>query len=363
MLLSPVRKNEHMVSCRMNLFSMSQQISISYGSLIRGIIVLLVVVFLYLIRDVLLILFLSIVLASALEPAVSWFERHHMPRGAGIAAIYIIVFAVLSFIGLSIAPAIGAQAKLLATNLPAYYHRIVETWNLPDVISETNGTSIENISTTLGSLTKSILPAIKGVFGGGVTLFLILVLTFYLSVEDKGLKNFFRSILPDVYQPYFTRTVNRIQQTIGLWFRGQLFLSLVIFMITGISLFIVHTFTGGVPFWLVLAVIAGILEVIPFLGPIIAGALAVLVVLSHSLWLTGVVVLLYVVVQQLENHILVPKIMQRTVGLNPIIIILVVIIGGRLGGVLGAFIAIPLTAVLHVFMQDVLKENKNQDNT
>ncbi len=332
-------------------------LNISYSSLIRVIIVILVLIFLYFIRDIILILFLSIVLSSALDPWVSWLERRHFPRSFGIAAVYVLLFTAISVIGVLIAPAVSSQVKVLANKLPGYYQQAVDKWNLntPSLGAATSQ-NIDTISSTLNSLAGKVIPAVKGIFGGGFTVFLVLVLTFYLSVEDRGLKRFFRSILPINYQPYFTRVMNKVQRKMGRWLRGQLFLSLVIFLITGASLFVINFITDAIPYWLVLALIAGILEIIPFLGPFLSGVIAVLLVVGSSPWAAVAVIILYFVVQQLENHILVPKVMQKTVGLNPIIIILVIVIGGRLAGIIGALIAIPVAAAAQVFLADVIGE-------
>ena len=179
-----------------------------------------------------------------------------------------------------------------------------------------------------------------------------------MSVEDRGLKRFFRSILPVDYQPYFTRMMNRIQEKMGRWLRGQLLLSAVVFVMTAIAFSILHLFTGEVPFWLVLAIIAGVLELVPFIGPFVAGAVAVLLVIGTSFWTAVIVLIIALLVQQLENNILVPKIMQKTVGLNPIVSILVIVIGARLAGIMGALIAIPLAAAGQCFLRDVMGGDK-----
>lgn len=330
------------------------KLTITYGSMIRFILVLIVAVFLYFIRDIVLILFLSIVLSAAFEPLVAWFERRNLPRGFGVIVVYIAIFFVLSLVAVVLAPLVALQVKLLSAHLPLYYEKIVALANIGGRgIIQQGGGSIETFSQALASLSKNILPAVRGAVGGGISVFLTLVLTFYFSVEDRGLKRFLRSILPVPYQPYFTRMTHRVEERIGRWFRGQLLLSGIIFVVMAISLFIIHTITGLIPFWLVLAVIAGMLEVIPFLGPVISIVIAVALVLSSSFWLAVAVLALYIVVQQLENHILVPKIMQRAVGLNPIVVILVIVIGGRLAGILGSLIAIPLAAAAQVFISDM----------
>lgn len=328
-------------------------LTISYSSILRIVVVLAALLFLYLLRDIILIVFVSFVLSAALDPWVNWFELRHLPRAVGILAAYALLFVTLALIGVALAPNVSAQFKTLATSLPGYYERLLEKAQIETIAGAEGQTDVINFSETLRSLAVNIIPAVRGVFGGGFTVFLLLVLTFYLSIEDRTLKHLLRGMLPDQYQPYFTRMINRIDQKIGLWFRGQLLLSCIIFSLTAISLFIVHTVTGEVPFWLVLAIIAGILEVIPFLGPAISGIIAVLLVLSSSFPVAIIVAAVYVVIQQLENNLLVPKIMQKTVGLNPIVVILVIVIGNRLAGILGALIAIPLAASFTVVFQDL----------
>ena len=339
---------------------MSQQFAISYTSIFRILIVLLSLLFVYFIRDIIVILFLSIILAAAFDPMVSWFERRQLPRSFGVLTIYVLLFTVISVIGILLMPVISAQGNFLANNLPLLFRRLVDQVGgsgMGGVFSQSDQL-IQDVSQTFGTVFKGVFPALRGVFGGTVTLLLTLVLTFYLSVEDRGLKRFFRSILPDQYQPYFTRMMNRVQKKMGMWFRGQMLLSLVIFIVTAVSLLITHLITGAIPYWLLLALIAGILESVPFIGPLIAGAISVLLVSSNSLTIAAIVLGISIIIQQLENHILVPKIMQKTVGLNPIVVILVVIIGYRLSGVIGALIAIPVAAAVQVFLKDVMRKEE-----
>ena len=137
----------------------------------------------------------------------------------------------------------------------------------------------------------------------------------------------------------------------GMWLRGQLFLSFIVGLLVYIGLLIL-----GVKYALVLALIAAILEIIPFIGPTIAAIPAILVGLTDS-WIKAlVVVILYFVVQQLENHIIVPKVMQKAVGLNPIVVIIVIMVGAKLGGIVGALIAVPVAAAIGVFVGDIMRD-------
>lgn len=336
-----------------------QNINISYSSLLRILVVIAAVALVYVLRDIILILFLSIILSSALEPLVSWFERRSLPRGFGVLTVYVFMFAIVSLIVILLVPTVGQQSKLLSDNLPVYLERLNNFLQIPGPALGSEATSgLETITGSVSSLVGKFIPAVRGIFGGGFTIFLILVLTFYLTTQDNGLKKFLRSVLPVRYQPYFARTINQVQEKMGSWLRGQMLLCGVIFVLTAVAFFTLNAFTGAIPFWLLLALIAGVTELIPFLGPFISGAISGILVLGNSLWVALVVIGIYILIQQLENNVLVPKIMQKSVGLNPIIIILVVVVGGRLGGVIGAIIAIPVAAAIDVFLKDVWNTEK-----
>jgi predicted PurR-regulated permease PerM len=164
------------------------------------------------------------------------------------------------------------------------------------------------------------------------------------------------SVVPIRHQPYIMQLINRMQKKIGMWLRGQLILSLIIFALTYIGLLIL-----GVKYALVLALIAGLTEFIPYLGPLLAAIPAVFLAFTQSPMLAVFVAVLYYVIQLTENNILVPKIMQKAVGLNPIVSIAVLLIGFQLAGVVGAILSIPVATAASVFFKDVLDGKENDD--
>jgi predicted PurR-regulated permease PerM len=174
-------------------------------------------------------------------------------------------------------------------------------------------------------------------------IFTIFILTFYLLLDEKNVKNFISNILPSEYQEQIIAVINKIAVKVGSWFRGQVFLGLIIFVIDYIGLTILH-----VPYALILAIIAGLLELIPTVGPFIAGLIAAFVALTISPWLALLVICLFLAVQFVENIIIVPKVMQKAVGISPVVILIALLIGGKLMGVIGAILAIPLAASLSV---------------
>ena len=184
-----------------------------------------------------------------------------------------------------------------------------------------------------------------------------MVITFYMTVEEDGLKKFVRSIAPIEYQPYLVQKTNRIQIKMGGWLRGQLILMLIVGTLSFIGLTIL-----GVPYALVLAVFAGLAEFVPFLGPIIAAVPAVFFAFSDSPWKAVGVIIFYTVLQQLENQVIVPKVMQKAVGLNPIVVITVMLVGAKVAGLMGILLAVPATTIAWIFIGDLFQHKVEADN-
>jgi len=325
-------------------------IHISSLSIFKVLGVFLILVFAYLVWDIIVLLFVSLLFAASLTPAIDWMEGKKIPRAVGILLIYAAVLLLLSLVAVLIIPPITEQIQQLASTLPSYYERLIQSFGNFKLQSDTGQVLQQNLSSvgqTLSSYTGSVFSLVSGLFGGVVTFVTVLVLTFYFIVKKDGLKNFVQSLSPIKYQKYAVSVFLRIQDKLGLWLRGQLLLSGIIFLITLIGLLILD-----VRYALVLALIAGITEAIPFVGPFIGAVPAVFLAFLESPLKGIFVVILYIVVQQLENNIIVPKVMAKAVGLNPIVVIVAILLGAKLAGVLGAVLAIPVATAVMVGARD-----------
>lgn len=338
-------------------------VDISTKTLAKLLIILLVLLFFYVIRDIMLIVFISIVFAAAVDPWIDKLERLKIPRAVGILTIYLIVLAiVVTSIGLLVPP-ISEQVRAISRDFPEYYDRLMSAFTAVQEYSQKYGVensvkdSLESLTGVLTQLTGGIFSASSKIFGGFISLFGILVLTFYMTVEESGMKKFFRAIAPSKYQPYVMQKASQIQTKMGLWLRGQIILSVAIFAITFIGLTILR-----VDYALVFALFAGLTEFIPYAGPLIGAVPAVLLTLAHDPVKAIGVVILYIVIQQLENHLLVPKVMQKTVGLNPIVVIIVMLIGAKIAGVIGLLLAVPATTIVKIFISDFFLERQKESN-
>lgn len=327
-----------------------QKISLSYSSIIKFFLVILVLLALYIIREVIALLFVAIVLSAAFDPWVDWMHRYKIPRSLGILIIYIIMIGILSLVVVLMVPPITEQVSQLAKNLPNYYERLtLGISQLTDGASQpTLPEALQSLSSNLGQTTKSVFSTITGIFGGLMSFLAVLVIVFYITVEEDMLKKFIYFLTPSHKREHFSALIDRVQKKMGLWLRGQLALSLIVGIMTWIGLTIL-----GVKYALLLAIIAGIFEIVPFVGPWLSAVPAVLIGFSDSLSKVLFIAILYIAIQQIENHFIVPKVMQKAVGLNPIIIILAILIGAKLGGALGAVLAVPVAASIGVILSDI----------
>lgn len=319
--------------------------------------VVLGLIFLYLVRDILLILFIAFIIASAITPLVDKLEDRKIPRVLSLIGVYIILLGVIVLVVMLIIPPVTTQLGQLASNIPYYYQEVSGWLANADASSQAAlglQDMLQNWTSNLGQGVSGIFSFLGSFMGVMVGAFLSLVIAFYMSLQKDSVKKFVRSVTPKKYQPYAIQLTRRIQEKMGAWITGQLVLCLVIGVLAYVSLLIM-----GIKYALVLALFAGMTEIIPYIGPWIGAVPAVFLGFLQSPVLGLIVLIVYIVViQQLENSVVVPVVMKKAVGLNPIITIIAIAIGGQLAGVAGAIIAIPLAVVISIVLKDIVEFNK-----
>jgi Predicted permease len=331
-------------------------INITWQGIIKIIAVLAAVYFLFLIKGVLAILFVAFLISSAIEPAVIWLAKRKIPRLLSAAVLYLLVISVVGLAVYFFVPPLAREVVDFSKNSPEYVSKITSKLSFLDNYSDSQGSSGSTVFDEINSLGANwqgaagkVFSSLVTFFGGIFSFILVLVLSFYMLMEDGALNKLILSVIPKQNQKYALSLAEKIENGVGRWLRGQLILSLMVFTIIYIGLLII-----GVKYALVLAIIAGIAEFIPYLGPLIAAVPAILVSFIQAPVLIIAVVILYYLTQWLESHILVPQVMGRIIGLNPIIIILVMLTGFKLAGVVGVVLAIPLTMTLNIIIGDIL---------
>ncbi len=336
----------------------SQTVNLSTLSLLKFIAILLLLAFLYVVRDVALIVFVSLVLAAAIDPSITMLERRGIPRGVGIAIIYIGIVAVLALIVVLFVPLVIDQLAQFTKAFPSLYERgLAFLKNFQDS-SALSGfqDAVNSLSQGLSQFTQDVFSKVFTFFGGLVSFIGVMVLTFYLTMEEKGMKRLAVYLAPARHQPYLTQLFNRIEDRLGAWLRGQLLLGLIIAVLTYLGLTLL-----GVKFALVLALIAGVTELVPIIGPFLGAIPALIVALSVDPLLALWVLIMYIVIQQLENNLIVPKVMSRATGLNPVVVIVGILVGAKVAGLPGVILAVPTIIIATTFLEDFLAEKKSGD--
>lgn len=293
----------------------------------------------YQIRDVILLFFVAIILMSALSPLVDRLVRFRLPKALAVTIIYIVVFGTLTLLlAITLVPLIDQTASLSST-LP----NKLQAFFPPGTV---NSGFLQQKSTDIFG---NILGTAVTVFSNTVAIISIAVLTFYLLLDKERFEKLLSQLFVN-HQERALKLIEKIEDKLGSWLRGQALLSVVIGVLSYVLLTLLQ-----IPYALPLAILAGLLEVVPMIGPIVSAIPAILVAYFSSPTLAIFVGIGYLVIQQTENHIIVPQVMKRAVGLNPLVVILAIAIGGRLLGIGGALLAVPITVVIQIIVEDLLK--------
>ena len=315
--------------------------------ILKIVLVVLILAFLWFVREIIVLILLAVVLASAMEPLADYLHARKIPRGVSVFAVYVVFLGLAGLVISSIIPPVIDQFRLLAENFPQYVAEFQQKY--PSLASIFGGNDLANVlSDVFTGGDQTVVSRTVGVFNGVFAFITVLVISFYLvSSKEKGMKDFIRSIVPASRQDQVLGLVIKIQKKMGLWVLGQFILSLVIFVFTFIGLTIL-----GVKYALVLALFAGLLEVIPYIGPTLSAVPALFFAFIQNPALALGVLILYILVQKSESYVLVPKIMEKTIGTSPLVVLVALLIGFKLAGVVGLLLAVPLAGAIMVVIDE-----------
>jgi predicted PurR-regulated permease PerM len=304
------------------------------------------------IKAILLLFFVSFILVSALSPAVEFLTVRKISRTLSVVLVYLTLISLIFLLGVAVIPLMTAQTRDFLCAFPLLVQKASEAIG-PDkrLLWERyaqgliNGLSSEFIKMP-GQALKTTMSIAQSVFA----FFSILVISFYLLLERTYLYRGLVGLFPLSFQKSVEEIIVRLEKKLGAWVRGQVFLGFAVGIVSYFGLLVL-----GVGFALPLAIIAGILELVPTIGPILSAIPAILVALTTSSVLALLVAGLYILIQQFENNFLIPQVMKKTVGVNPLITILALMVGGTLMGVIGVLLAVPVVGVLTVLGQEIMK--------
>lgn len=287
-------------------------------------------------------LVISFIIMSALRPTVDRLEKLKFPRPIAALAVYLLMILGIIFFGSVVIPPLVFETSRLISRAPYF---------LKDALNYIDPNIARGLSEQITPFGTNILKITLGFFTNILGLLTILVITFYLLIERKYLLPLLEAIMEEKTASHAFKIVEKVEERLGAWVRGQIALGTIVGLLTLAGLLFLN-----VPYALPLALIAALLEIIPNIGPIISTIPAALVALAISPLLALATIALFFLVQQVENNIIVPKVMQKAVGLNPLITIIALLIGAKLMGVLGAVLAVPTFLIFQTTLKEVIKK-------
>lgn len=322
---------------------MEKKIDISLNIIFRVLAVVAIVTFLYLIREVIALFLVAVIITAALNPLICRVQELGSSRALAVGFVYLAFFTLLVIAISFIAPTIIMQFEDFVADIPRLISDFFPSnFNISDKLSSINFN--ENLIKSLGSVFSKAGNFVQSV----ISVVAIISMSFYMSLQENGLKQSIIMITPKNKKDYIASLVDRIYQSFGRWMVGQIITMFFVGILYYIVLSILDVSYAGA-----LALIGGLLEIIPYFGPIGASVPAIILGFLKSPVIGLVVIIAYLLINLIENHFLVPKIMNKAVGLNPVLIILSLLIGVRLGGVIGLFLAVPLAGAINVFVLDI----------
>jgi len=337
----------------------SPTIAITTDTIIRTVLILLAVWFLFALQELVLVLLTAVVIASAIEPAVARMQQWGLPRILSVLLVYVVLFVALFGIFYFFLPSLLSDLATFIASLPIYlealnrlsafdeFARVLGT-KPPDLSSLDLMASIRGAAEAAGAF-RNAFTAIASVFGGVLSFVLIIVFSFYFAVIETGVDDFLEIVIPRKHRAYALDLWRRSRHKIGLWMQGQVLLAVIVGVLVYLGLTIL-----GVQHALLLAVIAALFEIIPVFGPILAAVPAVMLAfVDGGLTLGLLVIAMFVIVQQFENHLIYPLVVTRVVGVPPLLVILALIVGAQLAGFLGIVLSIPVVATIQEFVRDI----------
>lgn len=315
---------------------------------------LILIVLIYFGRHVLALLFLAIVISSALDAPLNYLEKRRIPRIVGLIFIAVAGVSIVVLLFYTILPLAVFEIKHIADN----FSKVAASFGTFFGIS----TFFQNINLSLNDIASEIITGdisfptlLSTIFENILMIITVIVISFYLALYRDGVEGFLKAVLPYEYEKYVVDLFYRTRKRIAKWLEGQIILSLIIAITTFIGLKAL-----GVNYALVLSVLTAVLEIIPFVGPVIAGLIAILIAVSQSTTLAVYVLILFVVIHQLESHLLVPVIMRKTTGIHPVIVAISILAGWQIYGIIGVILAIPTVVLLEELIDDYAKVKSRQ---
>lgn len=332
-------------------------LDISWGTLFKIGIAFFIFYVIYLIRDILIWFIFALIISILFTPAIDFLQKRRVPRVVATISIFIFIFGILGISVYLITPLLLHKFNDLLSSLPQYFEKFAPPLKgLGLEAFESFEAFTLSFQNWLAQASDSILSATASIFGGIFAMITVFILAAFLSLEEKGIERAIRILTPERQEQEVLNLWRSCQSKVSGWFGARLLSCLFVGVMSYIALYLFD-----IDYPLILALFAGIADIIPIIGPIIAGLVIALIAALNSPWIALLILLVFIIIQQIEGNILMPILAKRFTDLPPALVLISLMVGGKLWGILGAILAIPLAGIVFEFTRDYLKKRRASD--
>ena len=335
----------------------NRTLDISWETILKIGFTLIVFYFAYLIRSILVWIFFAFIIAVLFEPVINFFEKRKILRSWATVTIYFALFGLLSFLIYLIAPIFITEIQQFTQIFPQYFEKFSPPLkNLGIEAFQSFEIFTKSLQDWLIKASSSIFAAIISIFGGIFATFSIFVLAIFFSLEKEGTEKIIKLLSPKEYEDYFLELLESCEKKISVWFGvrllGGFFVGFMVFL---------AAYIFKIKYAITFGILSGLLDIVPVIGPIISGAIIIIFSLLESWTKALFLIIALILIHQIEASILTPILTKKFIGLSPALVLISLMIGGKLWGILGAILAIPLAGVIYEFLRDFLQERKGEE--
>lgn len=331
-------------------------LDISWESIIKIFIAIFIFYIIYLVKEIALWFLFALAISVLLDPAINFLRKFRIPKIISILIIYLSIFGIVGLLIYLMAPIFISELKQFSQNLPNYFEQINPVLKQFGVVTAQDFDDF--VATAVGGLqqsSESIIKALMVFFGGVLSAVSILTFSFFLSLEDKGVEKALLLLFPQKYEDQIKSIFEKSQRKISGWFGARLLACLFV----GVASYIVF-YIFGIKYALILALISGILNFIPYIGPWITTIfLILLIAVSSGSWATAIYTLAAIVlIQEIENKLLTPLLMKKLTELPAVLVLMSMLVGAKVFGFTGLIFAVPVAAIIYEFLKEFLQKKR-----
>lgn len=331
-------------------------LDISWGTILKLAVAFFSIYLLYLLRDILIWVVFGLIISVLFNPAIDFFQRKHFPRILAVILVYVFLFGVIGFLIYSTAPLFVSEIQQFSQLFPEYFEKVSPFLKGLGIETFENFEDFSSVfQQSLMSASSNIFSALGAIFGSIFSAITIFSIALFISLEEKSLDRVIAVLAPRKYEAFVLHLWERSQRKVSGWFGARVLSSVFVGLATFLTCYVLN-----IKYAVSFGFLAGVLNIIPIIGPIVTTVL-ILVVIALTSWMKALFFLVaFVIIQQIEGSILTPVLTKKFIGLPPVLVLVAVLAGAKLWGIMGALLGIPITGILFEFLRDFLKKRKEE---